>query len=150
MLLARSSVSAELHANTKEELIAELVELGCRSGGVLDRRQAVEDVLDRERKMTTGMDGGVALPHARTASVERSLLAAGVKPSGLAFGAVDGEPSRIFILALSPVGGPGRHLSIVAEMGRKLTSDRLRRDILTAHDDDLLHAILSYSLRNMA
>ena len=59
----------------------------------LDRVRAA--VIAREHELTTGIGGGVAIPHARVEGIESPLLALGIAPDGLDFGAIDGAPVRL-------------------------------------------------------
>jgi fructose PTS system EIIBC or EIIC component len=88
----------------KEAILDSLVSLLEKSGNVSHRRKLLGDLLNRERKATTGLGARVALPHVRTKEVKGFAVAVAIvrADQGLGFDAVDGEPIRIFIAMAAP------------------------------------------------
>jgi mannitol/fructose-specific phosphotransferase system IIA component (Ntr-type)/Kef-type K+ transport system membrane component KefB len=97
------SVSLDLHASTKEAVIDQLLALCARSGVVTDLAEARTAILARENKSSTGLEHGIALPHARTEAVSHMVCALGISRAGVDFGSLDGQPSAIFIMVLMPL-----------------------------------------------
>ena len=62
-ILSRDTVALHLKGRTKEELIEELLQVAARSGKIDDMAAARKAVLERERRMSTGMKHGIAIPH---------------------------------------------------------------------------------------
>jgi len=118
-----------LQADTKQDAIQELLDAIENAGLLQDRETAFADVMKREAMMSTGMQDGVAIPHARTAAVRQLACAIGLKPDGLDFEALDGKPSRILVLTLSPVEGGTPHIQFMAGISRFL-SDAGNRSML--------------------
>lgn len=131
-VLSPSTVSTELSGSTKSEIIASLVDLAMNSGGIQDREEALQSVLDRERKMTTGMEHGIAIPHGKTNAVEDLVVAVGISPEPVEFEAMDGRPCQIFIMTLSPLTRKGPHIQFLAEITRILKEESRRAAILQA------------------
>jgi mannitol/fructose-specific phosphotransferase system IIA component (Ntr-type) len=125
--LAERVVVPRLQADSKEEVIAELLDCLCEEELILDRDVAWRDLIDRERSMSTGLQRGVAIPHARTRAVNRLVCALGLKPAGLDFDALDGEPSRVFVLTLSPADAPAPHVQLMSEISQLLSPERCAR-----------------------
>jgi mannitol/fructose-specific phosphotransferase system IIA component (Ntr-type) len=88
---------------------------------------AVDDViagvLERETLGTTAMGKGMAFPHLRTSAVDRNAGAIGVSTTGIDFGALDGLPTRVVILVLSPMERRVEHFQILGRLA-KLLGDR--------------------------
>jgi mannitol/fructose-specific phosphotransferase system IIA component (Ntr-type) len=97
-----------------------------------DLAEARRAIFEREAQMSTGMEKGVAIPHARTDAVDRLVCAVGLKPEGIDFGALDGQPSRIFVLSLSPKSASAPHVQFMAMISRTLGSDESRDRVLAA------------------
>jgi len=95
-------VSLDVGSGTKEEIIDRLLALCIRSGAVTAPEEARAALLARERKMSTGMEHGIALPHARTEAVSRLVCAVGISRVGADFDSIDGLPTRIFVMVLVP------------------------------------------------
>ena len=108
---------------SKESVIAELVGLLAKKGAIRDTRKVTDLVIEREREMSTGLEHGVAIPHARTDEVESLVCAVGVSQAGVDFGSLDGERSHIFVLTLSPAGAPVHHIQFMAIVSRALDKE---------------------------
>lgn len=92
-----------------------------------DRDKALEAVLEREASMSTGMQHGVAVPHARTDLVDRLLAVVGICREGVDFDSLDGAPSRIFVLTLSPRQASSPHVQFMATIGQLLDEEGRNR-----------------------
>lgn len=82
--------------------------------------------------MSTGIQQGVAIPHAKTKAVDNLVACIGVKKDGVDFSSLDGEPSNIFILTLSPSDHIGPHVQFLAEISRIIRTEESRTKILEA------------------
>jgi len=109
-----------LLATTKQGVLSELISLLYDNGFVTDRERALQAVFEREQSLSTGLEYGVALPHARTDAVSRLVCAVGLKKEGLDFGAVDGRPARIVVLVLAPEHASAPQLQVIAQVCRVL------------------------------
>ncbi|TVR05655.1 MAG: hypothetical protein EA403_02040 [Spirochaetaceae bacterium] len=105
-----------LKGATREAVIEELVDLLHAAGKLKDRDHVLSDVLERERSVSTGMERGVAIPHAKTDGVESIAVAVGVAPGGVDFGAIDNQPSRLIFLIASPTESRGPHLQLLSSI----------------------------------
>ncbi|HEY7529316.1 MAG TPA: PTS sugar transporter subunit IIA [Gemmatimonadota bacterium] len=98
--MSTSEIRLELGATSRDDALDEMVSL-------LRLEPRARDVLlnllrKREALGSTGIGSGVAIPHARSLVVDRLRVAFGRKPSGLEFGAVDGQPVRFLFLIVAP------------------------------------------------
>lgn len=141
-VLSEDTIRMDLKAETKQELIEELLDVLVATGHVADRKTALRLLLERENKMSTGMQHGLALPHAKCDGVDRLAAVLGLKKAGMDFQSMDHEPSRIFILSLSPLNRAGPHIQFLAEIGRKINDPAIRARLLTAaNPGDVLDAL---------
>lgn len=141
--LARSRVSLQLAGETKIEIIREMIAMMVE-GGAIDDSAAVEAaILERENKMSTGMQQGIALPHGKTDAVPRLVTCIGLKKEGMDFGSLDGEPSRIFIMTVSRRDSTGPHIKFLAGVSKVLNSPALRDKILAATSREELLNVLT-------
>ena len=136
-------VSVSLEGKTKEAVIGELVGLLAAAGKVLDRDILLADVLERERRMSTGMEHAIALPHARTYGVSEQTLAIGILKAGVDFGTIDGTLGRVVALIASPADDEAPHMQVLASLGAVLGNEEARRRLLEASDSGAVFAILS-------
>jgi PTS system nitrogen regulatory IIA component len=131
-VITEDAVILPLKAVEKNASIEELVDLLVATGRIKDRSLALKDILEREAKMSTGMQNGLALPHAKTDAVDRLVAAVGIKPGGIEFQSIDGQPSTVIILTLSPLNRAGPHIQFLAEIGRLIGDAGVRSRLLTA------------------
>jgi mannitol/fructose-specific phosphotransferase system IIA component (Ntr-type) len=89
-------------------------------------------VREREQVLSTGIGGGVAIPHGKTPHVDQLMLAAGVAPTAIDFDALDGHPVRLFFLLVGPESASGAHVKALSRISRLLRRDRLRADLLAS------------------
>ncbi|HKL22316.1 MAG TPA: PTS sugar transporter subunit IIA, partial [Tichowtungia sp.] len=128
-VLSKDTVLPTLRAETKTDAIEELVDFLVKTHRISDRKTALQAVLDREAKMSTGMQNGIAIPHGKTDAVNELLVAIAIKKGGIDFDAMDGQPCTIFIMTLSPENRTGPHIQFLAEISKLLGSANLREKL---------------------
>ncbi len=131
-ILSPAVVSTSLKSSTKEEIIRELLDLLVSAGYVSDKDEVFAALMERERKMSTGIQHGVAIPHAKTKAVKNLVACIGLKPESVDFNSLDGQPSRIFIMTLSPIDRVGPHVQFLAEVSMVIKTEEARAKILQA------------------
>ena len=141
--LTVETIRLDLKGATKEAILAEMVDLLVASGHIRDRDAVLKAVLEREKRMSTGMQNGIAIPHGKTDSVDCLVAALGIKRSGVDFGALDGQPSNIFVMTVSPDSRTGPHIQFLAEISRPLNDASVRAKLLAATSpDEVLHLLI--------
>lgn len=133
-LLSEDTIILELKGTTKSEIIQEMVDLLVAKGRIKDREAALKAVMEREQKMSTGMQHGIAIPHGKTDSVEKLVTAMAFKKSGVDFGSMDGKPSTIFVMTLSSVSRTGPHIQFLSEISQVLNDPERRERLLQVQD----------------
>jgi len=132
-LLVESAVVHGLEGRDKWAVIDLLTDQLVASGQIPPQvRDVVRDSLvAREKAMSTGMEHGVAIPHASVPQLERPAVAMGIAPAGVDFQAIDGRPTQLVILVVNPANRTKDHIRTLAEIARLLSS-REMRDALVA------------------
>lgn len=97
-----------------------------------------EQVLERERSMSTGMERGVAIPHAAVDGLERVVAAVGVLGAreGLSFDSIDARPTQVVVLLLIPRAQKLLHIRTLADIARVLSRDSVREGLLAAQSPE--------------
>ena len=140
--LTDGSFSLHLESDTKEGVIAELVGLMVDSGQVDDRDDALGVIMERENKMSTGMEHGIAIPHGSSSKVPDMVTAFGLKKEGVDFASLDGEPSRIFVVTISNIDKKGPHIQYLASISKMLRDENVRAKLLCAESkEDVIKAL---------
>lgn len=141
--LTVETINLALKGTNKEEILSEMVDLLVASGHIRDKEAVLKAVTDREKRMSTGMQNGIAIPHGKTDSVDCLVAALGIKREGIDFGALDGQPSTIFVMTVSPDSRTGPHIQFLAEVSRPLNDASVRAKILAAATpEEVLHLLL--------
>jgi len=133
-LLSEDTIIFNLKGTTKEEIIREMVDLLVERGRIKDRDEALRVVLEREQKMSTGMQHGIAIPHGKTDTVDKLVTAMALKKEGVDFGSMDGKPSTIFIMTISSISRTGPHIQFLSEISQVLNDPDKRERILQSQN----------------
>ncbi len=142
-LLSEDTIIFNLKATTKEGIIEEMIDLLVLRGRIKDRDAALRAVLEREQKMSTGMQHGIAIPHGKTDSVDKLVTAMALKKEGVDFGSMDGKPSTIFIMTISSVSRTGPHIQFLSEISQVLNDPEKRDRILQAQSSSEVMDVLT-------
>lgn len=113
-------------------LVAHLAERGRLPEAL--REPVLEAVLSRERSMSTGMEHGVAIPHAAVEGIDRVAAAMGLVRDdvGLPFESIDGQPARLVVLLVIPRAQKLLHIRTLADVARVLGDADVRSALLAA------------------
>ena len=136
-------IRVELNSKGRDEAIRELVGLIHAKHRLRNVEDIVNVVMEREQKMSTSLENGIAVPHGKAASIDKLMVAVGLKQNGIDFKSADGQPSKIIILILASLAQTGPHMRCLAEIGRLLQSESNRKKILAAKDADTVYRIMT-------
>lgn len=114
-LFTAETISVSLKSETKADVLAELLDLVVDAGRIESdaRDKLLKALREREKIGSTGIGGGIAIPHVKNDAVTETITAVGVAPRPIAYEAVDGEPCDLFILLISPASQAENHLQIL-------------------------------------
>ena len=129
-LIRPEVVKVPLVSTTKTEVIRELVELLRDAGKISDVEAVYDALMKRESMGSTGLEQGIAVPHAKTAAVGALTVALGISPRGIDFQAIDGNPSKLFFLLLAPPDQSGPHIEALADIARITKSQAFCRTVI--------------------
>ena len=141
--ISKDLIICNLAASNKDEAILELVDLVSTSANITDRQVLLDDIIQREAKMSTGMEHGIAFPHAKSEGVKRLTIAIGRKKSGIEFDSLDGLPAQIFVLIASPKDEASPHLQVLSAVSGVLSKEENRKKILDAKNADQIASVFS-------
>ena len=134
-LITSDLVDLDLAATDRHEATRSLAERLRAAGRVTDLDGFLADVRAREAQMPTGIEGGIGIPHARSAHVTEPTLGFGRSQRGVDFGAEDGPAHLIFLIA-APEGGGAEHMTILASLARRLVHASFREALRQAPDPE--------------
>jgi len=145
--LKPQAIVPELKATDKNGVLNELSAVLAEVSGA-SQEEMVRVLLDRERLGSTGIGGGVAIPHGKLQSLDSLLLAFGRSREGVDFEAMDGKPTHLFFLLLAPEDSTGGHLKMLARISRLLKDSVFRESLMNAGNGNDLYAIFEQEDRD--
>ena len=142
-LIQPEVVKVPIRSEAKSDVIAELLDVLIDAGRLSDRERALDALLERESQGSTGLESGIAVPHAKTDAVDRLTLGIGIAPQGVDFQSADGEPSRIFFLMLAPPDQSGPHIEALSEIARLARAPSFLKALSRAESADEVVELLN-------
>ena len=132
--LVPERIKVNLEGKTKEEIIKEMAQLFVKSEVLNseDLEEFVKEINEREKLTPTGMQDGIAIPHARTPLVKELSLALGISREGVDFESMDGEPSKLIFMIAAPEETKKEHLDLLAEISKLSYEEELVEELKTA------------------
>ncbi len=119
----------EMMATTREEAIFELAQTMVRSGIISETAIITNSLLEREKLASTAIGNGVAFPHCRIASIDRTVATCGIIGHPVEWNAPDGKPVDLLFLILTPEEHPEQHLKAIKTIATALRQDHFRENI---------------------
>ncbi|GDY12937.1 hypothetical protein LBMAG53_18150 [Planctomycetota bacterium] len=134
---------AKREAAVKETLLEEFAELLSRSGAIANPSKFCRDLINRERKATTGIAPGIAIPHVRSMQVRTFIMGLGrAAPPGLPFASLDGEPTRLFLLLASPPYEDRIYLQVYREFANLIKDEAAMDGLMAASNPQDVFQVL--------
>jgi fructose-specific phosphotransferase system IIA component len=117
-LITPDVVKVPLTARDKPGVIDELIQVLKDAGKIEDKDRIVDAIHKREAMGSTGLEFGIAVPHAKSEAVKELTMSLGIAPQGIEFNALDGKPSKLFFLILAAPDQSGPHIEALAEIAK--------------------------------
>jgi mannitol/fructose-specific phosphotransferase system IIA component (Ntr-type) len=135
-LIVPDLVEVPLHAADKWQALATIARVPVRAGKYPAAMvPMIEEALAaRERSMSTGMEHGIAIPHAAVEGIDELVAVLALAPDGIPFEAVDRQPARILVGLVIPRHKKLLHIKTLAEVARLLARAEVRQRLLRCTD----------------
>ncbi len=118
--LREDGIICPLDAGSKEDVLAELIRPICTAHPHLDRERLLKTLLERENLGSTGIGGGIAIPHGKFDGLHHLVASFGKSPKGVNFNSLDNRPAFLFFLLVAPKNSAADHLKALARVSRLL------------------------------
>ncbi|NIR44097.1 MAG: PTS sugar transporter subunit IIA [Gemmatimonadetes bacterium] len=125
-------VIRDLNSEGVESTLRRMVRNLVEQGQLEDEEPVIDALLEREAAQSTGIGGGVAIPHAVYPALESTVIELALSPGGVDFKALDGEPVQAFFLLLSPPASSSTHIKLLARIARLMKHPNVLNDLLQA------------------
>lgn len=133
-LVVEDIVKIPMTAMDKPDVLRELVQTLKDAGQIDDFDAVLQAVQEREDKLSTGLESGIAVPHGKTTAVSSLKLSIGIAPQGIDFDAIDRNPSKLFFLLVAPPNQSGPHVEALAEIAKLVQSKAFCKALVAADD----------------
>jgi len=140
-VLKKETIITDLKSTDKRGIINELVASVSEIAGV-DDETLVRVLLEREQLGSTGIGGGIGIPHGKLKELDHLVLGFGLSRKGVDFESMDGKPTYIFFLLITPENSTGLHLKLLAQISRLLKKDTFKQSLLNAASRDEIITII--------
>ena len=140
-ILKQDAIIADLKSLNKKGVLEELIVPVAAIAGI-DQEKLVRVLLERERLGSTGIGNGIGIPHGKLKELEELVIGFGLSRKGVDFESIDGQPTHIFFVLMTPENSTGLHLKLLARISRILKDDSFRARLLTAADSNEIYEII--------
>lgn len=141
-----AATTAARHRREKEALIGELAGILNASGEVANLPKFTKDLSHRERKATTAIAPGIAIPHVRTYQARSFIIGlARADEPGVDFDSLDGDPTRLFVLLASPPWDDRTYLQVYREFAQIVQDEDALAGLMTAEtEQDVFNTLRTF------
>lgn len=146
-LLTLECINLNLKGQTKQEIIDEMVEILYQGGKLNDKEEYKKAILAREAQSSTGLEEGIAIPHAKTSAVKIPSIAFGLSKNGVDYKSLDGEPSKLFFMIAAPANASDTHIEILSKLTTMLLDDEIREKLLEVKTEQEVIDILTSDIK---
>jgi fructose-specific phosphotransferase system IIA component len=140
-LFSVDNVVLDMPAAAKADLLDAILRDLDAKGQITDVGHVINDVVEREKVMSTGIGNGVAIPHAYTDGVDRLVAGFYRTSEGVDFEALDGRDVDLLFIILGPRESRRDHIKVLAKISRLLNHDDFREDLRNAPDADAVMGV---------
>ena len=140
-LLRTNTISVDLKAKDKLDVINQLVDSLYNANLLNDKELYKKEVLRREELSSTGIGGGIGIPH-ETSAVKESALALGIFRDGVEFDSLDGEPVNIVFMIAAPESANNEHLETLSKLSILLMNDDFKNSLLNSKSAEEVFSLL--------
>lgn len=150
MLIAKENIFLDKHFAHKEEIFHFLAVQAVKQGWAASQ-QAVEDELwRREREYSTGLEGQIAMPHAKSIHVQKAGVIFIRLTHPIDWQSLDGEPVKLIFALLVPASGAKNlHLQIINELACQIIDDDFRQRLFDVKNADELFSFMKTRIKKM-
>ncbi len=141
-IISPDLINLDGNFDNKIDAIESLLDLATESGNIKDKKQALDDLKQREEEATTGVGKGIGIPHAKTEAVTEPTVAFTRAENGVDFGAQDGEPARLLFMLLFPENSDDEYLDMLSSISRSLMHEEVRKKLLEAESKEKVLEII--------
>jgi PTS system nitrogen regulatory IIA component len=140
-VMPKEAILDDLKSQNKKGILEELVVPLVGITG-MSQENLARVLMERERLGSTGIGGGIGIPHGKIKGLETLVLGFGLSRKGIDFESIDGQLTHIFFVLITPEDSTGLHLKLLARISRILKNDHFKDRLLNAADHQEIFEII--------
>ena len=135
-------IIVDLQAEDKDEVFEEMAARFCQITGTGNREDLLQALWERESKMSTGIQKGIAIPHGKVQGVKDVRGILGISKKGIDYDALDGQPVYIVFMLLVPQTDSEDHLRLLQRLAEMLHNHKFYTDLAAQNNPNNVNEII--------
>ncbi len=140
-ILDKNSIVPNLTSTTKKGIIEELA-TAVSNAAKADAKDIARVLLERETLGSTGIGGGIAIPHGKLSAIKEITIGFGLSKEGVEYDSLDNKPVHIFFLLITPENSTGGHLKVLAQISKLLKMEHFKDNLKSSESADHIFDII--------
>ena len=140
-VLHKDSIIYDLNSTDKKGIVEDLAASLVKATKI-KKEKLIKVLMEREKLGSTGIGGGIGIPHGKLKDLDSVAIAFGLSKKGADFESMDGRPAYIFFLLIAPEDSTGLHLKVLARISRILKNDIFKEKLMNAKSKDEIFSII--------
>lgn len=142
-VLAKEHIIINLYGMNKFEVLEKMVKVTKSSAKVVDEVDLLEKVITREKIKSTGIGGGIGIPHAQTLGVTDFIACLGISQDGIDFNALDEKPVHLVFLIATKERTNNIYLELLSSIARLFVDETFKQKIIKSKSPDEIMQLIS-------
>jgi mannitol/fructose-specific phosphotransferase system IIA component (Ntr-type) len=142
-ILDKKAIVALLDPMPKEEIIKYMIELASITGEILDKEKAYQDVMEREKVLSTGIGKGFALPHAKSQYAKGFTASFVTLSKPIDYESLDMEPVRLIFFLIGPENQIAMNLKFLSKISKIVNNDDNQKQLLSMKTNEEIWNLLA-------
>lgn len=140
-LLNKNAIISDLAASDKKGVLDEL-SVALSTVTSASAKDIATVLMEREQLGSTGIGGGIAIPHGKLDAIKSIRVGFGLSKKGVKYDSLDNKPVHLFFLLLTPENSAGGHLKVLAQISKLLKLEQFKKRLLNADTVDAIYDII--------
>lgn len=135
-VLTKERIIINLNGRDKYDVLEKMVQVTRTSERVTNEIDLLKKVIEREKIKSTGIGGGIGIPHAQTSGVSDIIACLGISEQGIEFNAVDGKPVHLVFLIATKERTDSRYLGLLSRIARLFIDEPFKQRIIKSNSPE--------------
>lgn len=129
-VLAKERIIMNIAGEGKNEVLEKMVHAAGTSKKVIGESNLFQKIMEREKIRSTGIGGGIGIPHAQSSGVTDIVGCLAISQQGIEFNAVDGKPVYIIFLIAAKERFDNKYLGLLSRIARLFIDESFKQKIM--------------------